>query len=76
MDELLPIADLDRRFVFHPFTALAAHERTGGRMIVEGDGVRLRDDHGREYLDAMAACGVSSSVTAGSRSPTRCVLRR
>ena len=49
------VEDLDRRFVFHPFTQLDAHERTGSvGMIVEGSGVRLRDIHGRSYIDGMA----------------------
>ena len=54
MNKPLSSAELDRRFVFHPFTVLGSHEQSGGRMIVEGKGVRLRDDHGREYIDAMA----------------------
>jgi L-2,4-diaminobutyrate transaminase len=47
--------DLDRRYVFHPFTALAEHEAHGGpAMIVSGTGSRLRSSDGREYIDAMA----------------------
>jgi L-2,4-diaminobutyrate transaminase len=47
--------DLDRRYVFHPFTALAEHEADGGpAMIVSGSGCRLYGSDGREYLDAMA----------------------
>lgn len=47
--------DLDRRSVFHPFTALGAHAAGGpNRMMLEGSGVRLLDDAGRSYLDAMA----------------------
>ncbi|MBS1861839.1 MAG: aminotransferase class III-fold pyridoxal phosphate-dependent enzyme [Actinobacteria bacterium] len=53
-DTTTPAAELDRRTVFHPFTALARHEREGPLMIVAGEGCRLRDDHGREYIDAMA----------------------
>ena len=49
------LRDLDRRFVFHPFTALAEHEAHGGpAMIVSGSGSRLYGSDGREYLDAMA----------------------
>jgi L-2,4-diaminobutyrate transaminase len=47
--------ELDRRYVFHPFTALGAHERDGGpAVIVSGKGSRLTDEQGREYLDGMA----------------------
>ncbi|MCF6508109.1 aminotransferase class III-fold pyridoxal phosphate-dependent enzyme [Blastococcus sp. MG754426] len=48
------ITDVDRRFVFHPFTALKAHEHDGGRVMVSGQGSRLVDSEGRSYLDAMA----------------------
>lgn len=49
------IEELDRRFVFHPFTQLDEHERLGSpRMIIDGSGARLRDIHGRSYLDGMA----------------------
>jgi L-2,4-diaminobutyrate transaminase len=48
-------ADLDRRFLFHPFTALADHERTGPPVvIVKGEGVWLEDSVGNRYLDSMA----------------------
>jgi L-2,4-diaminobutyrate transaminase len=48
-------SDLDRRFVFHPFTALAEHERNGGpAMIVSGEGSILTGRDGRQYIDAMA----------------------
>lgn len=49
------LAELDRRFVFHPFTALGEHERHGApAMIVSGSGSRLTAADGTEYLDAMA----------------------
>ena len=46
--------DLDRRYVFHPFTALKEHEADGPLMVVSGQGCRLRDATGKSYLDAMA----------------------
>jgi L-2,4-diaminobutyrate transaminase len=49
-----PVEELDRRYVFHPFTALGQHERTGPQMMVEGSGARLIDDQGHRYIDAMA----------------------
>lgn len=48
------IAALDRAYVFHPFTALKEHERSGGPMIVRGSGITLEDSEGRTYLDGMA----------------------
>jgi L-2,4-diaminobutyrate transaminase len=49
------VEDADRRFVFHPFTQLDEHERTGSpAVIVEGSGARVTDIHGRSYIDGMA----------------------
>jgi len=48
-------SEVDRRHVFHPFTNLGRHEQVGPRLtIVDGSGVRLTDDQGRTYIDAMA----------------------
>ncbi len=46
--------ELDKNYVFHPFTAVRDHGRQGPLMIVEGRGSRLYDSRGRSYLDAMA----------------------
>ena len=48
------IEDVDRRYVFHPFTALRRHESDGGHVIARGEGCTLWDADGRAYLDAMA----------------------
>jgi L-2,4-diaminobutyrate transaminase len=49
------VAELDRRYVFHPFTALREHERSGPAFVVtEANGARLTDSAGRSYIDAMA----------------------
>lgn len=51
----MQIADKDRKFLFHPMTNLAAHEKDGPSMtIVEGHGATVTDTTGRDYLDAMA----------------------
>jgi len=52
--ETAPVEELDRRFVFHPFTQLDEHAASDAPVIVEGDGATLRDSRGRAYLDAMA----------------------
>jgi L-2,4-diaminobutyrate transaminase len=49
-----PVEEADKRFVFHPFTALKKHEMDGGLTIVRGKGVRLWDTRDRSYLDGMA----------------------
>jgi L-2,4-diaminobutyrate transaminase len=49
------VEELDRRFVFHPFTQLDVHEQVGSpTVIVEGSGARLTDIRGRTYIDGMA----------------------
>lgn len=49
------LAELDRRYAFHPFTALGDHERTGPPIVItRGNGARLRDERGRDYIDIMA----------------------
>jgi L-2,4-diaminobutyrate transaminase len=49
------LADLDRRYCFHPFTALAEHETQGpAAVMVRGEGVWLEDAEGRRYLDGLA----------------------
>ncbi len=49
------LAEADRRHMFHPFTALAAHEADGPDVvIVAGEGVWLQDLEGRRYVDSMA----------------------
>lgn len=50
----LPLAELDRRSFFHPFTALAEHQEAGPIVMHEGKGVSVRDLDGRQYLDAAA----------------------
>src|SRR5208282_1138873 len=46
------LAQLDHRFLWHPFTQMRDWRRHEPIVIVEGRGTVLRDVHGREYLDA------------------------
>jgi len=49
------LADLDRRYVFHPFTMLRDHAAAGpGFVVTHGKGAVLTDSDGRDYVDAMA----------------------
>src|SRR3712207_8222021 len=43
------LATIDRRLIVHPYLPSSTEERV---VMVEGDGCRLRDADGREYLDA------------------------
>ena len=48
-------AQLDRRFVWHPFTQMRDWLKREPLVIAEGRGAVLRDLRGREYLDANAS---------------------
>jgi adenosylmethionine-8-amino-7-oxononanoate aminotransferase len=49
------LAQLDHRFVWHPFTQMRDWLRREPIVIAEGEGAVLRDVQGREYLDANAS---------------------
>ena len=46
------LVELDRQFVWHPFTQMRDWLRREPIVIVRGKGAALCDVHGREYLDA------------------------
>jgi adenosylmethionine-8-amino-7-oxononanoate aminotransferase len=49
------LAQLDKQFVWHPFTQMRDWLREDPIVIVDGRGAVLRDVKGREYLDANAS---------------------
>src|SRR5215813_14655793 len=46
------LAELDHRYLWHPFTQMRDWVKREPIVIVEGEGAVLRDVHGRQYLDA------------------------
>jgi len=48
------VAQLDRQSQFHPFTAVSDLMHEGPTVMTSGEGVRVRDIDGRQYLDGMA----------------------
>jgi adenosylmethionine-8-amino-7-oxononanoate aminotransferase len=50
--DLPSLAQLDRRFLWHPFTQMRDWRKREPIVIVSGRGAVLRDARGREYLDA------------------------
>jgi adenosylmethionine-8-amino-7-oxononanoate aminotransferase len=52
---LPPLAKLDHAHLWHPFTQMRDWLRQEPIVIVEGEGAILRDDAGREFLDANAS---------------------
>jgi 4-aminobutyrate--pyruvate transaminase len=57
----------DRRNVLHPYTNLRAHETAGPLVIARGEGVRVFDDEGRAYIEAMAGLWCCSLGFSESR---------
>ena len=53
--ENIDLAELDRHYLFHPFTALADHEKKGPPVVMaKGDGVWIEDVDGHRYIDGLA----------------------
>jgi 4-aminobutyrate--pyruvate transaminase len=48
------IVEMDLSSHIHPFTNLARHQELGPFVIARGDGIRIIDDHGRSYIEAMS----------------------
>jgi adenosylmethionine-8-amino-7-oxononanoate aminotransferase len=46
------LAELDHRFLWHPFTQMRDWLKREPIVLVEGQGAVVRDVHGREFLDA------------------------
>src|SRR5499427_8896204 len=46
------LAQLDRKYVWHPFTQMRDWARRQPIVIVAGRGAELRDANGRRFLDA------------------------
>jgi len=51
----MELSRLDREYVWHPFTQMREWMGREPIVIVSGRGATLRDDRGREYLDANAS---------------------
>ncbi len=50
---------LDKKYVWHPFTQMKDWLAGEPIVIVSGEGVRLRDDRGREYYDGNSSMWVN-----------------
>lgn len=48
------LSDLDTRSLIHPYTNLSAHNDTGPLIIERGEGVRVFDTEGKEYIEGLA----------------------
>ena len=48
------IAEADIAHLFHPYTNLARHPDTGPLVIARGEGVRVFDETGKDYIEGLA----------------------
>jgi 4-aminobutyrate---pyruvate transaminase len=48
------LASLDIAHHLHPYTNLRQHQQKGPLVIVEGDGIKVKDENGKEYIEAMS----------------------
>ena len=55
-----PIAESDLAHLLHPYTNLERHRDTGPLVIVRGEGVRVFDEAGKDYLEGMAGLWCTS----------------
>lgn len=58
----LPNSDVARDIahVLHPATDLVAHRRHGSKMIVQGRGIYVTDETGKEYIEGMSGLWCAS----------------
>lgn len=54
------LAARDTAYSVHPYTNLRRHLDTGPLVIVRGEGVRVFDDSGKEYIEGMAGLWCTS----------------
>lgn len=52
-DATARVQALDKRHTLHPWTHFESFEQEGPMLFTQGEGTRLRDGYGREYLDSV-----------------------
>jgi 4-aminobutyrate---pyruvate transaminase len=57
---LSSVATGDLAHLLHPYTNLARHQETGPLVIVRGEGVRVFDEQGRDYIEGLAGLWCTS----------------
>ena len=60
------LAAADIAHSVHPYTNMRLHETQGPMIMARGDGVRVYDDHGKEYIEGLAGLW---SVAVGFSEP-------
>ena len=49
----MPLEEMDRQSLLHPYTSIADHLRRGPLVVAGANGVHVEDIHGKRYIDAM-----------------------
>ncbi|MSO77468.1 MAG: aspartate aminotransferase family protein [Alphaproteobacteria bacterium] len=57
----------DQAHVLHPMTNLKKHQEDGPTVIVRGEGIRIFDESGRDYIEGMAGLWCTSLGFANKR---------
>ena len=52
--ENFPLEEMDKESLFHPLTSIADHLRTGPMIASDARGVRIKNQHGTDLIDAGA----------------------
>ncbi len=48
------LAEADLSALFHPYTNLVRHPETGPLVITRGEGIRVFDENGKDYIEGLA----------------------
>jgi adenosylmethionine-8-amino-7-oxononanoate aminotransferase len=49
----LSLEEMDKQALLHPYTSIVDHLKSGPVVVAGATGARVRDIHGKDYLDAM-----------------------
>ncbi|WP_417742172.1 aspartate aminotransferase family protein [Salipiger sp.] len=67
-NDLSHVVEADKRHVWHHLTQHKPFETSDPRIIVEGKGLRVWDQHGREHIDAVSGAVWTVNVGYGRQS--------
>ena len=56
----------DVAHVLHPYTDAVAHRESGPLVIARGEGVRVWDEAGKDYIESVAGLWCASLGSGGS----------
>ena len=76
-NDIEKIVAMDKAHVWHHLSQHKPYETSDPRVIVEGKGMRVWDQHGKEHLDAVSGGVYFYSLSSGERqySGKVCILR-